>query len=351
MLFTTALLWELELNRRRRKLITSGTTPASRKNLAHSDRTTKVLIILLLIFLCTEFPQGLFFYLNFILIYFFYSILVISIFYFLGILAILNGIFPNDVHQFVYLSLGEFLDLLSLINCNTCFVVYPLISTQYRETLKGFIKKIRYKFYYCRIMQIIFRIEVTKHAKLQSGSCYCLGTKKLCKYCRHYKHQNGNGQSSRSRLLSPNTYNNNVSIYTNSNNASSYFISAPSTPDLCVTPQPSAILTPTSSNAATEPIVARSNSRISDHFKDSDNHDASGNNTKVNHTESTMNTIKTSSDATLPFLTESTNLNLTTNLKTQSKHQLLLISKSLTVTNPVNNTTSLRFLNDIDVLL
>lgn len=58
MLFTTALLWELKLNRHRRKLITSGSTAASRKNLAHSDRTTKVLIILLLIFLLTEFPQG-----------------------------------------------------------------------------------------------------------------------------------------------------------------------------------------------------------------------------------------------------------------------------------------------------
>uniref|UniRef100_A0A915CMY7 Uncharacterized protein n=1 Tax=Ditylenchus dipsaci TaxID=166011 RepID=A0A915CMY7_9BILA len=65
-------------------------------------------------FLCTEFPQG--------------------------ILAILNGLFPNDIHQFVYLSLGEILDLLSLINCNTCFIVYPLISTQYRETLRGIVR-------------------------------------------------------------------------------------------------------------------------------------------------------------------------------------------------------------------
>lgn len=52
---------------------------------------------------------------------------------FLGFLAILNGLWPNDIHQFVYLSLGDFLDLLSLINCNTCFIVYPLISTQYRK--------------------------------------------------------------------------------------------------------------------------------------------------------------------------------------------------------------------------
>lgn len=60
MLFTAALLYELDLNRRRRQLITSGSTPASRKTTAQSDRTTKVLIILLFIFLCTEFPQGIF---------------------------------------------------------------------------------------------------------------------------------------------------------------------------------------------------------------------------------------------------------------------------------------------------
>uniref|UniRef100_A0A915M8B3 Serpentine receptor class gamma n=1 Tax=Meloidogyne javanica TaxID=6303 RepID=A0A915M8B3_MELJA len=74
-------------------------------------------LILLTVFFSTEFPQG--------------------------ILAILNGLFPNDIHQFVYLSLGELLDLLSLINCNTCFIVYPLISSQYRSTLKSLIECIR----------------------------------------------------------------------------------------------------------------------------------------------------------------------------------------------------------------
>lgn len=51
-------------------------------------------------------------------------------------MAILNGLFPNDIHQFIYLSLGEILDLLSLINCNTCFIVYPMLSSQYRYTLQ-----------------------------------------------------------------------------------------------------------------------------------------------------------------------------------------------------------------------
>ncbi|KAH7695593.1 Protein DMSR-4, partial [Aphelenchoides avenae] len=119
LLFTIALLWKLEQNKKRRGLITSGTSMASRVTTAKNDRTTKILIILLIIFLITEFPQG--------------------------ILAILNGLFPNDIHQFVYLSLGEMLDLLSLINCNTCFIVYPLISSQYRATLKDFWDALRYR--------------------------------------------------------------------------------------------------------------------------------------------------------------------------------------------------------------
>lgn len=62
----------------------------------------------------------------------------VKIYTFLGILAILNGLFPNDIHQFIYLSLGEILDLLSLINCNACFIIYPIMSSVYRKTLKEF---------------------------------------------------------------------------------------------------------------------------------------------------------------------------------------------------------------------
>ncbi|KAI3421318.1 Serpentine type 7TM GPCR chemoreceptor Srw [Globodera pallida] len=117
LLFTLALLYELEKNHRKRKLMCSGTTLAYRRHSAQSDRTTKILLILLIVFFCTEFPQG--------------------------ILSIMNGLFPNDIHQFVYLSLGELLDLLSLINCNTCFIVYPLISSQYRATLRNLADCIR----------------------------------------------------------------------------------------------------------------------------------------------------------------------------------------------------------------
>uniref|UniRef100_A0A914DHJ1 Uncharacterized protein n=1 Tax=Acrobeloides nanus TaxID=290746 RepID=A0A914DHJ1_9BILA len=38
------------------------------------------------------------------------------------------------------------LDLLSLINCNTCFVIYALMSTAYRRTLKRILQNIFQKF-------------------------------------------------------------------------------------------------------------------------------------------------------------------------------------------------------------
>ena len=113
--FTIALLCELDINRRRRRRLTSGASLATKKVEKKTDRTTLMLVVLMTVFIVTEFPQG--------------------------VLAILNGLFPNDIHQFVYLSLGEILDLLSLINCNACFVLYPLMSSVYRHTLRSFFDK------------------------------------------------------------------------------------------------------------------------------------------------------------------------------------------------------------------
>ncbi|VDM30147.1 unnamed protein product [Toxocara canis] len=59
-------------------------------------------------------------------------------------MAILNGMFPNDIHQYIYLSVGEMLDLLSLINCNVCFIVYPCISSHYRETFRIMFRRLRW---------------------------------------------------------------------------------------------------------------------------------------------------------------------------------------------------------------
>uniref|UniRef100_A0AC35ETM5 G-protein coupled receptors family 1 profile domain-containing protein n=1 Tax=Panagrolaimus sp. PS1159 TaxID=55785 RepID=A0AC35ETM5_9BILA len=115
--FTIALLLELDLNKRRRRHLTSGSSLATKKAERKTDRTTHTLIVLMTVFIVTEFPQG--------------------------VLAVLNGMYPNDIHQFVYLSLGEILDLLSLINCCACVVVYPLMSSLYRDTCRGIIARAR----------------------------------------------------------------------------------------------------------------------------------------------------------------------------------------------------------------
>uniref|UniRef100_A0A1I7UR60 G_PROTEIN_RECEP_F1_2 domain-containing protein n=1 Tax=Caenorhabditis tropicalis TaxID=1561998 RepID=A0A1I7UR60_9PELO len=75
------------------------------------DRTTLMLIIMLVVFLCTEMPQGL--------------------------LAILSAIYPTHVHTMIYVNVGEVLDLMSLINCLTSFIVYCVMSTTYRATVKS----------------------------------------------------------------------------------------------------------------------------------------------------------------------------------------------------------------------
>ncbi|KAL3082865.1 hypothetical protein niasHS_010667 [Heterodera schachtii] len=83
-----------------------GGTPNLKK--INSDRTTAILLAILTVFLFTELPQGL--------------------------IAILNAIYTADVHRFIYLTLGDLLDLLSLVNSSCNFVLYCLMSSQYRQT-------------------------------------------------------------------------------------------------------------------------------------------------------------------------------------------------------------------------
>ncbi|VDP19897.1 unnamed protein product [Heligmosomoides polygyrus] len=75
------------------------------------DKTTLMLIIMLVVFLCTELPQGL--------------------------LAVLSAIYPTHIHTMVYLNVGEMLDLLSLVNCLTSFVLYCCMSSTYRATVRA----------------------------------------------------------------------------------------------------------------------------------------------------------------------------------------------------------------------
>ncbi|VDM51556.1 unnamed protein product [Toxocara canis] len=116
--FTIALLKKLNESRKNHELLKLSNGGGGTKPAHLPDRTTKMLLILLMIFLFTELPQG--------------------------VLAILNGMFPNDIHQYIYLSVGEMLDLLSLINCNVCFIVYPCISSHYRETFRIMFRRLRW---------------------------------------------------------------------------------------------------------------------------------------------------------------------------------------------------------------
>ncbi|KAK6740264.1 hypothetical protein RB195_008621 [Necator americanus] len=85
---------------------------AIRKNAKISiDKTTLMLIIMLVVFLCTELPQGM--------------------------LAVLSAIYPTHIHTMVYINVGEILDLLSLVNCLTSFVLYCCMSSTYRATVKA----------------------------------------------------------------------------------------------------------------------------------------------------------------------------------------------------------------------
>lgn len=58
------------------------------------------------------------------------------LFYFIGALAILNAVYTSDVHKYIYIYVGELLDLLSLINCNIGFVLFCCMSSRYRTTFQ-----------------------------------------------------------------------------------------------------------------------------------------------------------------------------------------------------------------------
>ncbi|EJW84846.1 hypothetical protein WUBG_04247, partial [Wuchereria bancrofti] len=73
-----------------------------------SDRTSALLLAIVLVFLIAEMPQG--------------------------IIAIMNAIYTTHVHVYIYFNLGDILDLLSLLNSSITFVLYCLMSSRYRDT-------------------------------------------------------------------------------------------------------------------------------------------------------------------------------------------------------------------------
>ncbi|KAI8127233.1 hypothetical protein FF38_03175 [Lucilia cuprina] len=76
-----------------------------------TDRTTMLLVAVLILFLLTEFPQG--------------------------ILGLMSGVMEKCFFNACYPPFGELMDLLALINAAIDFVLYGLMSKQFRTTFKS----------------------------------------------------------------------------------------------------------------------------------------------------------------------------------------------------------------------
>lgn len=73
-----------------------------------TNRTTRMLLVVVVLFLLTEFPQG--------------------------IINLLSGVMSTDFVIEVYMTLGDLLDILALINNGVNFILYCTMSKQFRDT-------------------------------------------------------------------------------------------------------------------------------------------------------------------------------------------------------------------------
>ena len=85
----------------------NSSTNYSRVRMRDHSRTTRMLLVVLVLFLLTELPQG--------------------------ILALLSGVRPG-VFEAVYTPLGDLMDMLALINNSINFTLYCTMSKQFRAT-------------------------------------------------------------------------------------------------------------------------------------------------------------------------------------------------------------------------
>uniref|UniRef100_A0A1B6I7F6 G-protein coupled receptors family 1 profile domain-containing protein n=1 Tax=Homalodisca liturata TaxID=320908 RepID=A0A1B6I7F6_9HEMI len=105
-----ALLWQVNERKQRLRCDVFPTPDAPRtyKPEKRVDRTTKMLVAVLLLFLITEIPQG--------------------------VLGLLSGILGRCFFKNCYHQLGEMMDILALINGAINFILYCSMSRQFRET-------------------------------------------------------------------------------------------------------------------------------------------------------------------------------------------------------------------------
>jgi hypothetical protein len=100
----------MEAKRRKEKLKRpiAGGGQGSGEDSSGGDRTTRMLLAVLLLFLGTEFPQG--------------------------ILGLLSGLLDESFFRTCYLPLGDILDFAALSNSALNFILYAAMSNKFRQT-------------------------------------------------------------------------------------------------------------------------------------------------------------------------------------------------------------------------
>ena len=87
---------------------TGSASAAGAQRERKTNRTTRMLLVVVVLFLLTEFPQG--------------------------IINLLSGLLTSDFVADVYMTLGDLLDVLALINNGVNFILYCSMSRQFRDT-------------------------------------------------------------------------------------------------------------------------------------------------------------------------------------------------------------------------
>ena len=106
--FGLLLVWTLKhTHKRSMQLRRSSRADGRRMRTRDHSRTTRMLIVVIVLFLITELPQG--------------------------ILALCSGLVPN-LYEAYYQPLGDTMDIVALINNSINFVLYCSMSKQFRET-------------------------------------------------------------------------------------------------------------------------------------------------------------------------------------------------------------------------